>query len=171
MLNNLAIAKSEALFNIYSFLKENIKLSNTRDKVKTTRTVKNNSNRSNWQKKKTLQVQHTFSLISIKQLCTCSTLFCTFPCRYFARLKRQTSFIFLFARFMEKMFVFLFLFSLLRLPVRGIPWGIISGSAPSQKWDHPGSGHFGVDLGIKGWGSFPGPPGNTYKYSKWLPVR
>ena len=40
-------AKSEALFDIYSFLKENIKLSNTKDKVKTTRTEKNNNNRCN----------------------------------------------------------------------------------------------------------------------------
>ena len=34
------IYKSETLFNIYSFLNENIKSSNTKDKVKTTRTVK-----------------------------------------------------------------------------------------------------------------------------------
>ena len=40
-------AKSDALFDIYSFLKENIKLSNTKDKVKTTRTGKNNNNRCN----------------------------------------------------------------------------------------------------------------------------
>ena len=44
---DLARAKSEALFNIYSFLEENIKSSNTKDRVKTTRTVKNNNNRSN----------------------------------------------------------------------------------------------------------------------------
>ena len=44
---NLARAKSEALFNVYSFLKENIKSSSTKDEVKTTRTVKNNNNRSN----------------------------------------------------------------------------------------------------------------------------
>ena len=37
---DLARAKSEALFNIYRFLKENIKLSNTKDKLKATRTVK-----------------------------------------------------------------------------------------------------------------------------------
>ena len=34
------------IFNIYSFLKENIKSSNTKETVKTTRTVKNNNNRS-----------------------------------------------------------------------------------------------------------------------------
>ena len=44
---DLARAKSEALFNIYSFLEENIKSRNTKDRVKTTRTVKNNNNRSN----------------------------------------------------------------------------------------------------------------------------
>ena len=44
---DLARAKSEALFNIYSFLEENIKSSNTKDRVKTTRTVKSNNNRSN----------------------------------------------------------------------------------------------------------------------------
>ena len=45
---DLARAKSEALFNIYSFLEENIKSSNTKDRVKTTRTVtNNNNNRSN----------------------------------------------------------------------------------------------------------------------------
>ena len=59
-------------------------------------------------KKTTLHVQHTFFLTSKKQLCTCSTLFCTFPCRCFAQPKRQTSFTFLFTRFMEEMFVFLF---------------------------------------------------------------
>ena len=69
---------------IFTFLKENIKSRNTKDKAKTQRTVKNNSNRSdlhvqrncfsNQQKKK-------------KQLCTCSTLFGTFPYRCFAGLK------------------------------------------------------------------------------------
>ena len=34
--------------------------------------------------------------------------FCTFPSRCFTRLKRETSFSFLFTRFMEEMFVFLF---------------------------------------------------------------
>ena len=36
---DFARAKSEALFNIYSFLNENIKSSNTKDRVKTTTTV------------------------------------------------------------------------------------------------------------------------------------
>ena len=37
------------------------------------------------------------------QLCTCSTLFCTFLCRCFARPQRETSRNFLVTRFMEKM--------------------------------------------------------------------
>ena len=53
-------AKSEALFNIYRFLKENIESSNTKDKLKATRTVKTT----------------TIDLISKKKkICTCSTLF------------------------------------------------------------------------------------------------
>ena len=53
-------------------------------------------NRYNQQKNR-LHVQHTFCLISKKQICTCSTLF-VFLCRCFAHLqrcfvglKRQTS--------------------------------------------------------------------------------
>ena len=52
---DLARAKSEALFNIYSFLKEN-----AIDKVKTTRTVKNNNNRSNKQKTNFARAAHFF---------------------------------------------------------------------------------------------------------------
>ena len=60
------------------------------------RTVKNN-NRSNQQKK--------------DQLCTCSTLFCTFLYRCFAPLQCETSRNFLVTRFMEEMlYVFLFTF-------------------------------------------------------------
>ena len=55
---DLARAKSEALFNIYRFLKENIKSSNTKDKLKLSRTLKIT----------------TIDLISKKQLCTCSLL-------------------------------------------------------------------------------------------------
>ena len=43
---DLARAKSEALFNIYSLLKQNIKSCNAKETVKTTRTVKNNNSRS-----------------------------------------------------------------------------------------------------------------------------
>ena len=47
-----------------------------------------------------------------KQLCTCSTLFCTFLCRCFARLQRETSRKFLVTRFMEEMsYVFFHFFS------------------------------------------------------------
>ena len=56
---DLARAKSEALFNIYRFLKENIKLSNTKDKMKATRTVKT-TKIDLISKKTTLHVQHTF---------------------------------------------------------------------------------------------------------------
>ena len=46
-----------------------------------------------------------------KQLCTCSTFFCTFLCRCFARLQRETSRNFLVTRFMEEIsYVFLFTF-------------------------------------------------------------
>ena len=46
-----------------------------------------------------------------RQLCTCSTLFCTFLCRCFARLQRETSRNFLVTRFMEEMsYVFPFTF-------------------------------------------------------------
>ena len=46
-------------------------------------------------------MQHTFFLIrKKKQFCT---IFCTFLCRCFARLQRQTSRNFLAARFMEEM--------------------------------------------------------------------
>ena len=46
-----------------------------------------------------------------KQLCSFSTLFCTFLCRCFARLQRETSRNFLVTRFMEeKSYVFLFTF-------------------------------------------------------------
>ena len=53
----------------------------------------------------------TIGLISKKQLCTCSTLFCTFLCRCFARLQHETSRNFLVTRFMEEMsYLFLFPF-------------------------------------------------------------
>ena len=53
----------------------------------------------------------TIGLISKKQLCTCSTLFCTFLCRCFARLQRETSRNFLDTLLMEEMsYVFSFTF-------------------------------------------------------------
>ena len=55
-------------------------------------------------------------LLAKKQLCMCSTLFCTFLCRCFARLQRETSRNFLVTRFMEEMsYVFLFTFFSLSL--------------------------------------------------------
>ena len=56
---DFARAKSEALFNIYRFLKENIKLSNTKDKMKATRTVKT-TKIDLISKTTTLHVQHAF---------------------------------------------------------------------------------------------------------------
>ena len=87
---DLARAKSEALFNIYGFLKENIKSMNTKDKLKATKTLKTTTI-DLISKKTTLHVQHTFLYISLP-------LFCT----------TETSFYFLFTRFMEEMFVFVF---------------------------------------------------------------
>ena len=54
----------------------------------------------------------TIGLISKKQFyCTCSALFCTFLCRCFARLPRETSRNFLVTRFMKEMsYMFLFTF-------------------------------------------------------------
>ena len=59
---DLARAKSEAVFNIYNFLKENIKSSNTKEKVKTTRTTI-----------ATLLVEHTFLNISLLLFYTTKT--------------------------------------------------------------------------------------------------
>ena len=70
---DLARAKSEALFNIYSLLKQNIKLCNAKETVKTTRTVKNNNSRSKVAKKITLCVQHTFLYMSLLLFCTTTT--------------------------------------------------------------------------------------------------
>ena len=83
---DLARAKSEAPFNIYSLLKQNVKSCNA-----------NGEGNENGQKPK-------IGLISKKkQLCTCSTLCCTFLCRCFARPERKTSRSFLVTRFMEEM--------------------------------------------------------------------
>ena len=66
--SQLGRAKSENLGNIYSSFKQNIKSCKAKRRRQLWRTVKNND-RSKKQK---------------KQLCTCSTLFCTFFCRCFA---------------------------------------------------------------------------------------
>ena len=70
----------------------------------------NKGRRQRKQKKKTI------GLISKKQLCTCSTLFCTFLCRCFARLQRETSRNFLVTRFMEEM-LYVVLFTFFSLPL------------------------------------------------------
>ena len=83
---DLARAKSEALFNIYGFLKENIKSMNTKDKLKATKTLKTTTI-DLISKKTTLHVQHTFFLISKKTtLHVQQFFFCTFPYRCFTRL-------------------------------------------------------------------------------------
>ena len=51
-----------------------------------------------------------------KQLCACSTLFCTFLCRCFVRLQRETSRNFLVTRFMEEM-SYVFSFTFFSLPL------------------------------------------------------
>ena len=69
---DLARAKSEALFNIYRFLKENIKSMNTKDKLKATKTLKTTTI-DLISKKTTLHVQHTFLYISLPLFCTTKT--------------------------------------------------------------------------------------------------
>ena len=55
--------------------------------------------------------KNAVDLISKNQLCTCSILFCTFLCRCFVRLHRETSRNFLVTCFIEEMlYVFLFTF-------------------------------------------------------------
>ena len=54
--------------------------------------------------------------IAKKQLCTYSTLFCTFLSRCFARLQREASRNFLVTRFMEEM-SYVFLFTFFSLPL------------------------------------------------------
>ena len=90
---DLARAKSEALVKIYSLL----------NKIKNCMT---SSGEGNWQPKKS--VQHTFFLISEKQLCT---LFCSRAKQRRRKAQRESSRNFLVTRFMEEMlYVFLFTF-------------------------------------------------------------
>ena len=51
-----------------------------------------------------------------EQLCPCSTFFCTFLCRCFARLQRETSRNFLVTRFVEEM-SYVFQFTFFSLPL------------------------------------------------------
>ena len=96
----LAKAKSEALDNIYSLFKQNKKQCNTLRRRQRRRTVKN-SNRSNQQKSNFARAAH---------------FFCTFLCRCFARLQRETSRNFLVTRFMEEM-SYVFSFTFFSLPL------------------------------------------------------
>ena len=72
---DLARAKSEALDNVYSLFKENIKSCNAKRRRQRRRMVKNN-NRSNSKKSNFARAVHFFR---------------TFLCRCFARLQRETS--------------------------------------------------------------------------------
>ena len=83
---NLARAKSEALYSIYSFFKQNIKSCNAKRRRQRRRTVKNN-NRSNSKKN-----NNNFS--------RAAHFFVHFFCRCFARLHRETSRNFLVTSFM-----------------------------------------------------------------------
>ena len=91
---DLARAKSEAPFNIYSLLKQNVKSCNA-----------NGEGNENGEKTK-------IGLISKKNNFAHAAHFrCTFLCRCFARPERKTSRSFLVTRFMEEMsFMFLFTF-------------------------------------------------------------
>ena len=63
------------------------------------------------------QQKKTIGLINPqKKFCTCSTLFCTFLCRCFARRQRETSRNFLLTRFMREM-LYVVLFSFFSLPL------------------------------------------------------
>ena len=100
---DLARAKSEALDNIYSLFKQNIKyciVMLSGEGMQRPRTVKNNS-RFNQQKSHFARAAH---------------FFCTFLCRYFARLQRETSRNFLVTRFMEEM-SYVFSFTFFSLPL------------------------------------------------------
>ena len=79
---DLARVKSEALGNIKSLLKQNMQSSNAKRRRQ--------RNRSNYQKSNFAPAAH---------------FFCSFLCRCFARLQRETSRNFVVARFMEEMVV------------------------------------------------------------------
>ena len=92
---DLARAKSKALDKIYGLFKQNIKSCNAKRRRQCQRMVKNN-NRSNQQKNNFALAAH---------------FFCTFLCRCFAWLQRETSRNFLVTCFMEEMsYVFSFTF-------------------------------------------------------------
>ena len=129
--------------------------------MKTTRTVKKTTTTDLIGKKKTLQVQHTFSLISIKQLFTFSTLFLLLAKNNFARAAH--SFVhFLVCTTKTSNFFYFPIYTFygenvcVPVPVQPVQvtasrnsLGIISGSASSQKWDHPGQVISGSIWGLR----------------------
>ena len=80
---------------------------NTKDKLKATKTLKTTTI-DLISKKTTLHVQHTFFLISKKTTLHVQQFFFVHFLTVVLHDKRETSFSFLFTRFMEEMFVFLF---------------------------------------------------------------
>ena len=102
---DLARAKREAPFNIYSFLKENIKSSNTGDKVKTTRMVKTTIHLIS--NKTTLHMQNLFlyikSLFGENVCVPVHSVFFTAP--HFHLGRRQH-----FSFFHRRYIIFMFLF-------------------------------------------------------------
>ena len=84
------------------FLKENIKSMNTKDNLKATKTLKTTIDLIS--KKTTLHVQHTFFLISKKTTLHVQQFFFVHFLTVVLHVP-ETSFSFLFTRFMEKMFV------------------------------------------------------------------
>ena len=99
LIYNLALAKSEALVNIYSLLKQNI--INRVMLTKRRRQPKQQRKKVYLAKQKTLHVQHTFFI---------------FLCRCFVWRQRGTSRNFLGTRFMKEM-LFAVLFTFLSLPL------------------------------------------------------
>ena len=94
----IRLIKSEALFNIYSLLKQNIT---------SYRVMLSGEDNENGEKTTTGLTGKE------KQLCTCSIFFCTFLWRCFARLQLPN---YTFTRFMEEM-SYAFLFTLFSLPL------------------------------------------------------
>ena len=87
----------------------------------------------------------TIGLISKKQLCTCSTLFCTFLSRCYPRLQRETSRYLLVSRFVEEvLYVFLFTFFSLPLIITFVTAGISHFLTAAVKFSRFSSGEIGL---------------------------
>ena len=121
---DLARAKSEALFNIYSLLKQNLKPCNRPLKLvcfvfpnKGPREFHSLSfhnlcvymhiNKTKFERNRSLEYYH-MTCIQTYSFARAAHFFRSFPCRCFARLKREISRNFLVTHFMKEMFVFLF---------------------------------------------------------------